>query len=191
MMMSIERDGAWMLALAALVIIVLPGQADARKRADPPEAANERPAKSRWGTLVDGRWHAGATAPGGWAGYRAPVKGEAIPQYWFAQAYYVGDWEVYGLWAPPYGLAWSRYYDDAVLIDGRGTVYEFVQNVDWTRSEPGMAPVAARSTLDGSTLFLASGNGASDGKSHLANPAGSFVPGVTFAASDAAQKPGK
>lgn len=120
----------------AFAIAALPLAAEAKRDGRGSHGARhaeraERAHQHRWGPAVDGRWHAGWRAPGGWAAYRKPVRGQAIPQYWFAPAYYIGDYQRYGLVPPPFGLAWSRYYDDAVLIDGRGTVYDSVSGVDW------------------------------------------------------------
>ncbi|WP_082444304.1 RcnB family protein [Sphingomonas sp. Leaf242] len=87
----------------------------------------------RWGSKIGGRWWAGANAPGGWTGYRRPHRGWAVPGYWNAPRFYVGDWSTYGLPQPPQGYNWARYYDDAVLIDPRGSVYDTVGDVDWDR----------------------------------------------------------
>ncbi|MGJ3627431.1 RcnB family protein [Sphingomonas sp. MMS24-JH45] len=63
----------------------------------------------------------GMRAPGGVrAAYRRPVRGWVLPSYWVAPSWYVSDWSAYGLPQPPQGYNWSRYYDDAVLVDGRG-----------------------------------------------------------------------
>lgn len=86
-----------------------------------------------WGSKVGGRWWGGANAPGGWSGYRRPHRGWALPSYWIAPRFYITDWAGYGLGQPPQGYTWTRYYDDAVLIDGRGSVYDSVDGVDWDR----------------------------------------------------------
>lgn len=87
----------------------------------------------RWGSKVGGRWWGGVNAPGGWSAYRRPVRGWAVPVYWNTPRFYVSDWSSYGLAQPPYGHNWVRYYDDAVLIDTRGSVYETVGDIDWDR----------------------------------------------------------
>lgn len=92
---------------------------------------------ARWGSKVGGRWWGGANAPGGWAAYRAPRRGWRVPSYWAAPRFYITDWDAYGFSAPPQGYYWSRYYDDAVLIDGRGEVYDTVGGVDWDGYEHG------------------------------------------------------
>lgn len=85
----------------------------------------------RWGSHMQGRWWAGWRAPGGWGAYRRPVRGFVLPSFWISPSWYVNDWAGYGLATPPAGYTWSRYYDDAVLIDGRGSVYDTVSGVDW------------------------------------------------------------
>ena len=92
---------------------------------------------SRWGSKIGGRWWGGANAPGGWAGYRRPHRGWAVPSYWNAPRFYVGDWSNYGLAQPPVGYNWARYYDDAVLIDSRGSVYDTTSDIDWDRADGG------------------------------------------------------
>lgn len=89
--------------------------------------------RSRWGGHVNGRWYGGVYAPGGWNAYRRPARGWVLPSYWFAPTFYVNDYASYGLGAPPSGYTWTRYYDDAVLVDGRGRVYDNVSGIDWDR----------------------------------------------------------
>lgn len=85
----------------------------------------------RWGSRVDGRWSGGGNAPGGWAAYRRPARGYRVPSYWLAPRFYVADWRRYGLAQPRPGYGWSRYYDDAVMIDRVGTVLEYRGGLDW------------------------------------------------------------
>ncbi|WP_322963283.1 RcnB family protein [Sphingomonas fuzhouensis] len=85
----------------------------------------------RWGSRVGGRWWGGANAPGGWRAYRRPVRGMTVPSYWTDPRFRIEDWAVYTLPQPPVGYHWSRYYDDAVLLDGRGSVYDSVYGVNW------------------------------------------------------------
>lgn len=87
--------------------------------------------RPRWGGRIQGRWWAGYRAPGGWGAYQRPVRGWALPTYWSTPNWYVNDWSGYGLPQPPSGYNWSRYYDDAVLIDSRGSVYDTIGGVDW------------------------------------------------------------
>ena len=93
----------------------------------------------RWGSNVGGHWWAGVNAPGGWRAYRRPSRGWTLPGYWIAPSFAIADWSTYGLGAPPAGYGWSRYYDDAVLIDGGGRVYDSVDGIDWTRDDVGYA----------------------------------------------------
>jgi Ni/Co efflux regulator RcnB len=87
----------------------------------------------RWGSKVGGRWWGGANAPGGWNAYRRPVRGWALPVYWNTPRFYVSDWATYGLSQPQPGYNWVRYYDDAVLVDSRGSVFDTRADVDWDR----------------------------------------------------------
>ena len=93
--------------------------------------------RARWGSKVGGRWWGGANAPGGWSAYRRPVRGWALPVYWNTPRFYISDWSTYGLAQPQYGYNWVRYYDDAVLVDSRGSVYDSVGQVDWDRYDDG------------------------------------------------------
>ncbi|MDQ1230179.1 RcnB family protein [Sphingomonas sp. SORGH_AS_0879] len=92
------------------------------------------PRAARWGSRIGGRWWGGANAPGGWSAYRRPVRGMVVPAYWNDRRFVVEDWASYPLPQPPVGYRWSRYYDDAILIDSRGAVYDSVPGVDWDGS---------------------------------------------------------
>lgn len=94
----------------------------------------------RWGQRHNGRWHAGWRAPGGWNGYQRPVYGYVLPRYWVSPNYYIANYGAYGLPAPAYGYGWSRYYDDAVMTDRYGRVYDSRSNIDWDRYEGGYGP---------------------------------------------------
>lgn len=89
----------------------------------------------RWGGKMNGHWYGGMRAPGGWGAYRRPVRGWTLPSYWISPSWYIADFGSYGLATPPYGYSWSRYYDDAVLVDGRGQVWDSVSGVDWDRAD--------------------------------------------------------
>ncbi|MFB0873534.1 MULTISPECIES: RcnB family protein [unclassified Sphingobium] len=91
----------------------------------------------RWGQRYNGRWYAGWRAPGGWGAYRRPAYGYVLPSYWISPNYYIGNYGAYGLPAPGYGYGWSRYYDDAVMTDRYGRVYDSRSDVDWGRYEGG------------------------------------------------------
>ncbi|MEG3083437.1 RcnB family protein [Sphingomonas sp. PB2P12] len=102
-----------------------------------PTRTGPAPRASRWGSKIGGRWWGGANAPGGWAGYRRPYRGWAVPSYWNTPRFYVSDWSNYGLAQPTRGYRWARYYDDAVLIDSRGSVYDTASDIDWDRADGG------------------------------------------------------
>lgn len=87
------------------------------------------------GGYVGGRWDAGNRAPGGWGGYRRPSRGWTMPGYWQSPDYRIYDYGFWGLQAPPQGYGWSRYYDDAVLVDDYGRVYDSVSGIDWRRAD--------------------------------------------------------
>jgi Ni/Co efflux regulator RcnB len=49
--------------------------------------------------------------------YRRWAYGEFLPRIFFATNYWLNDWRVYGLYAPPPGLVWVRHGPDALLVD--------------------------------------------------------------------------
>jgi Ni/Co efflux regulator RcnB len=85
----------------------------------------------QWSGHGGGHWSGGTNAPGGWNAYHRPTRGWSLPRYWIAPSFYISDYGSYGLSMPPAGYGWSRYYDDAVLIDGRGRVADTAYGVDW------------------------------------------------------------
>ena len=89
------------------------------------------PGHSRWGGSVGGHWQGGVSAPGGWHAYRRPSRGWIMPHYWISPSFFISDYGTYGLSTPPQGYSWSRYYDDAVLMDQNGRVYDSVSGIDW------------------------------------------------------------
>ena len=93
------------------------------------------PHRPRWGGMTQGRWYAGYDAPGGWNAYRRPSRGWTLPRYWYAPSFYITDYATYGLGAPAPGYLWTRYYDDAVLVDSGGRVYDSVTGIDWARGD--------------------------------------------------------
>lgn len=93
----------------------------------------------RWGGRWQGRWHGGYRAPGGWGGYRRAFIGYQLPSYWI-QPSYVLQYNTYALPAPRAGYAWTRYYDDAVMIDREGRVHDLRQGLDWDRYDGGYEP---------------------------------------------------
>lgn len=84
------------------------------------------------------------------SGYQRPIPGSRVDPYWVAREYYIGTWQSHGWPAPPRGYAWSRYYDDAVLIDGNGTVYDVRYAVAWTKDDPKAAPPGKSDPATGS-----------------------------------------
>ena len=92
-----------------------------------------------WGGRWNGRWTGGWNAPGGWGAYRRPVRGYVLPSYWTAPQFFIGNYASYGLAQPPYGYQWSRYYDDAVLADGSGRVWDTARGIDWNDYDEGYA----------------------------------------------------
>lgn len=78
---------------------------------------------------------------GGFIGfYRRPSYGFILPTYWRAPSFAVRNYSAFGLSAPVNGYQWSRYYDDAVLRNDAGRVYDYRQNVDWSQGGGSYAP---------------------------------------------------
>lgn len=103
----------------------------------PPQTAWATGPTNGWGEQINGRWAGGMRAPGGWGAYRAPTRGWRLPGYWNQDAFIIANPAWYGLGIPPVGHHWARYYDDAVLVDGRGRVRDFAQGIDWNRYDGG------------------------------------------------------
>ncbi len=80
------------------------------------------PGSDRWGSV-----------PGGWNAYRPPAYGYTLPRYWIAAPHYINDYRGFGLPTPAFGYGWSRYYDDMVLTDRWGRVYDWRAQNDWGR----------------------------------------------------------
>ena len=91
----------------------------------------------RWGGQHQGRWVGGWRAPGGWGAYRRPVYGYVLPRYWISPGFYIANYATYGLPRPAYGYGWSRYYDDAVMTDAYGRVYDTRSGIAWDRDGDG------------------------------------------------------
>ncbi|MBY0521313.1 MAG: RcnB family protein [Sphingomonas sp.] len=98
------------------------------------------PRAPRWGGQVNGRWEGGYRAPGGWSAYRRPTRGWRVPSYWIGSNFWIDDFAYYGLATPPRGYRWLRYYDDAVMVDDRGRVYDSVGNIGWDQYEGAYGP---------------------------------------------------
>ena len=69
--------------------------------------------------------------------YRQPYRGFILPSYWINPSFSIGNYGSYGLSQPTNGYNWSRYYDDAVLTDPRGYVYDTRSNVNWNAAPAG------------------------------------------------------
>ena len=98
------------------------------QRSAPRVMATNNP--SRW-QMQNGRWSAGWQAPGGWNAYRRMGRGQRLPSYWLRSDFRIPDYLSFGLAAPPRGYFWVRYYDDAVLVDDRGDVWDSVGGIGW------------------------------------------------------------
>ncbi len=146
------RDGQW-VQRGASAPVQYPARSVPQTRINPPQGGGWTRggpqgggqmrggpiAGGRWGTKIGGRWHAGMQAPGGWSAYRRPVRGWTLPSYWMGGSYFLSDWTNWGLTSPPHGYFWVRYYDDAVLVDRGGRVWDSVRGVDWDRGAGGDA----------------------------------------------------
>lgn len=84
----------------------------------------------RW-AMTNGRWDGGWRAPGGWGAYHRLNRGGSLPGYWRRSDFRIADYLSYGLAAPPPGYFWVRYYDDAVLADGDGRVWDSIDGLSW------------------------------------------------------------
>jgi Ni/Co efflux regulator RcnB len=69
------------------------------------------------------RWNSGRS-------YRRYGYGERLPVYYYSRNYWLADFLMYGLFAPPPGLIWVRYGPDALLIDEEtGEIYQVRYNI--------------------------------------------------------------
>lgn len=67
--------------------------------------------------------------------YHRPFRGFTLPRFWIAPRFFLTNYRVYNLPQPATGYSWSRYYNDAVLTDSNGRVYDSVYDVEWDRYE--------------------------------------------------------
>jgi hypothetical protein len=65
--------------------------------------------------------------------YRQPSYGYTLPRQWVSPPYFISNYSLYRLPRPAAGYGWSRYYDDAVLTDRYGRVYDWRSDMDWNR----------------------------------------------------------
>lgn len=105
-------------------------------------------------------------------GYMRPHRGFRLPSTFIQPSFFIANYGNYGLSQPSYGYGWSRYYDDAVLTDRRGVVYDSVNNLDWDRYNQGYNDGyhAGQATYDNSVLMnddqvIATPSGAHGGSS--------------------------
>jgi Ni/Co efflux regulator RcnB len=127
--------------------------------------------QQRWGGSVGGRWYGGSNAPGGWNAYRRPNRGWTLPRYWVAPSFFIGDWGTYGLSTPPQGYNWTRYYDDAVLVDGRGRVVDAVDGIDWDSYDDSQGYAGGGGYAEaGDGYAVAAGGGGGYGASYQQQP---------------------
>ncbi|MDB5692453.1 MAG: hypothetical protein JWO81_1516 [Alphaproteobacteria bacterium] len=65
--------------------------------------------------------------------FRRIERGGVVPRHWWGPQVQVRNWQTYGFPQPFAGGRWIRYYDDALLIDGDGRVYDSRPGWDWDR----------------------------------------------------------
>lgn len=105
-------------------------------------------------------------------GYQRPHRGFRLPRTFIQPSFFIANYGNYGLRQPSAGYGWSRYYNDAVLTDRRGVVYDSVNNLDWDRYNQGYTDSyrAGQATYDESVLMdddrvIATPSGAHGGSS--------------------------
>lgn len=136
----------------------------------------------------------GMRFPAGAPAYVRPFRGFLLPRVWVAPTYYIANWQGYGLARPAQGFGWSRYYDDAVLTDRNGRVYDSVQGVNWAPAQAAPAMQAGQAVVaqtyspdydpynyDGDLLL---GNDQTVHGTHWARTAEEEAPGVDYDAAD-------
>ncbi|MFN3818809.1 RcnB family protein [Blastomonas sp.] len=89
----------------------------------------------------------GVRFPVGAPAYVRPFRGFLLPRVWVVPTYYIANWQRFGLARPAQGFGWSRYYDDAVLTDRNGRVYDSVQGVNWSAAQAGPAMQAGQAVV--------------------------------------------
>ena len=123
----------------------------------PASAALVPAAASAQGAPAAGHWRDGAAMPAPSGGAREVVRevrqmhrgggqhgrrfghiprighGGFVPGGWWGPQFVVRNWHGYGFPQPFSGGRWIRYYDDALLIDGRGRVHDSRYGYDWDR----------------------------------------------------------
>lgn len=59
------------------------------------------------------------------------MRGWHVPRHYRDRSYIVSDWNGWGFGQPGPGMAWIRYYDDALLVDAGGRVVDCRYGVNW------------------------------------------------------------
>ncbi|MBB6124365.1 RcnB family protein [Sphingobium subterraneum] len=123
------------LLLSGLALGLVSGFAPAAIANDSGRTPTGMPSSTTWhqGGYGMQRGHGGVR---GMPARRAFV-GYVLPRVWMQRVYYIPNYSVYGLPAPTYGYGWSRYYDDAVLTDRYGRVYDSRSGIAWDRGYDG------------------------------------------------------
>jgi Ni/Co efflux regulator RcnB len=128
-----------MALLAALASLSASAWAQMAPVSRAPRVVAQSGPNAHWHVIRPHGWVWGQ--PGWWGGsYQPPMRGYIMPSFWLTPDYTVSDWSGYGFAEPGQGRRWVRYYDDAVLVDGRGMVYDSVPDVAWGRYERGPVP---------------------------------------------------
>jgi hypothetical protein len=109
--------------VAAAPRVVAPAPMPLRSAALPP-MQERRPGGGLAGAGLDHGGSAGSS-------YHRPEYGYQIPAEWTAPDHFIADYDSYGLSRPARGFGWSRYYDDAVLTDQWGRIYDWRDDVNW------------------------------------------------------------
>lgn len=92
--------------------------------------------------------------PGWWGGsYQPAMRGYILPSYWLSPAYVIPEPGAYGFADAGQGRRWVRYYNDAVLVDGRGLIHESVHDVAWDRYSYGPVPAYAGGARDMASAY--------------------------------------
>lgn len=140
-----------------------------------------------------GRQVFGGRFPVGAPAYVRPFRGFLLPRVWIAPTFFVRNWQGFGLARPAQGFGWSRYYDDAVLTDRNGRVFDSVQGVNWAGTQAGPARVQQTYSPDydpynyDSDLLL--GNDEVIDGTHWTGPVTNAAPGVDYADGYYANRP--
>ena len=94
-----------------------PAQAETVRSPAPPAPRRAALQDLRRNVQVERRYRAGAyQGPRGYAQRRWSF-GERLPGSYFAHHYWISDYMLYALFAPPAGLVWVRVGHDALLVD--------------------------------------------------------------------------